>query len=129
MFNVEVSAKKIERNLVPVNKSVSDNGITFTIGDALKEGHEGITLEYVVETEQNTNIQNEDIFGRPEIFINGKWINQSMNWNGEKIGENKYKGLIHINPKYELPDNYDVKFGFYQILNQYGKWEIEFSFK
>ncbi|MBO1514903.1 hypothetical protein [Metabacillus bambusae] len=129
VINIEISAEKIDTKLVRVNKTASDNGITFTIGDAVKEGHERISLEYVIETEQNINIQNDDIFGKPEIYINGKWINQSMNWNVEKIGENKYKGLIHINPEYELPNNYDVKFGFYQILNQSGRWEIEFSFK
>jgi hypothetical protein len=127
-FNEETSAQKIERTLKPINKSVSDNGITFTIGNVIKDGRERITFEYVIKCKKDPKFENIGvIMEKPDIYINGKWINHSSTEHYQKAGKNEYRGVIEIRPVYELPNHYDVKFNVDQLLDQPGQWTIDFS--
>ncbi|WP_409289575.1 hypothetical protein [Peribacillus sp. SCS-37] len=84
------------------NLSDTDKGITFLIKDATKDGHERISLEYVITTKKG--IPSDHMMGRPVIYINGKRISSSSSYSYKKIGKNKYMGLINIMPEKELPD-------------------------
>jgi len=127
-FNV-VSAKKIERELVDVNKSVTDNGITLTFNQAVKDGHERISMEVRIKSEKDINLvePNDTVMERPDISINGGKINAGASYHITKIGKNEYGGMIDIIPDAELPKNYDVKFNVDALLNQPGQWTIDFS--
>ncbi|MEV5037025.1 hypothetical protein CN563_15750 [Bacillus sp. AFS026049] len=128
-LNDKTSASQIERTLKPINKSVIDNGITFTIGDVVKDGHERIGLEYHIKSEKNLKFDvTKDRIVDPDISINGKRINAVFRvLNAEKIGKNQYRGVIEILPEEELPNHYDVKFNLDAVLNQLGQWSINFS--
>ncbi|MFF2288731.1 DUF4179 domain-containing protein [Peribacillus butanolivorans] len=126
-LNDKTSAKEIERTLKTINKSASDNGITFTIGDVVKDGNERISLEYFIKSEKNLKLNTRDpLFVKPNIFINGKKINFSNTSDGQQEGKMEYRGVVEIEPKNELPNHYDVKFNFNQMLNQSGQWTIDF---
>jgi hypothetical protein len=127
-FN-EASAKKIERNLVDVNKSVTDNGITLTINQVLKDGHERISMEVRIKSEKEINLvePNDSVMERPDISINGGTINAGASYHITKIGKNEYGGMIDIIPDTELPKHYDVKFNVDTLLNEPGQWTIDFS--
>ncbi|WP_144529011.1 DUF4179 domain-containing protein [Peribacillus simplex] len=127
--NDKTSASQIERTLKPINKTVSDNGITFTIGDVVKDGYERIGLEYHIKSEKNLKFDvTKDRIVDPGISINGKRINAVFRvLNAEKIGKNQYRGVIEILPEEELPNHYDVKFNLDAVLNQLGQWSINFS--
>lgn len=127
-LNDKTLAREIERALKPINKSVSDNGITFTIGDVVKDGHERIGLEYHIKSEKNLKFdETKDRIVDPDILINGKRINAVSRVNIKKVGKNEYRGVIEIIPEEELPNNYDVKFNLDAVLNQLGQWSINFS--
>jgi hypothetical protein len=127
-FN-EVSAKKIERKLVNVNKSVTDNGITLTINEAVKDGQERISIEVRIKSEKDIKLAepNDMVMERPDISINGGTINAGASYQINKIGKNEYGGMIDIIPDSELPNHYDVKFNVDALLNQPGQWTIDFS--
>ncbi|WP_144552442.1 DUF4179 domain-containing protein [Peribacillus simplex] len=126
--NDKTSASQIERTLKPINKSVSDNGITFSIGDVVKDGHERIGLEYHIRSEKNLKFDEmKDNIVDPHISINGKRINAVSRVNTEKVGKNQYRGVIEIIPEEELPNHYDIKFNLDAVLNQIGQWSINFS--
>jgi hypothetical protein len=127
-FN-EASAKKIERNLVDVNKSVTDNGITLTVSQVMKDGHERISMEVRIKSEKDIKLSepNDTVMERPDISINKGKINAGSSTHITKIGENEYAGMVDIIPEQELPNHYDVKFNVDALLNQPGQWTIDFS--
>jgi hypothetical protein len=126
----EASAKKIERKMVDINKSVTDNGITLTVNQAIKDGHERIIMEVRIKSDRDIELTepNDNIIERPDIQINGGEINAgASSYDIKKIGKNEYAGVIEILPDHELPDHYKVKFNVDALLNQPGQWTIYFS--
>ncbi|MDM5291859.1 DUF4179 domain-containing protein [Peribacillus simplex] len=126
--NDKTSASQIERTLKPINKSASDNDITFTIGDVVKDGHERVHLEYHIKTKKNLNFNEmEDSIVDPYISINGKLIKAVSTVSTTKLGKNEYRGVIEISPEKELPNHYAVNLSLDSVLNQNGQWSINFS--
>lgn len=70
----EVAAKKIERELIDVNKSVTDKGITLTINQVMKDGHERIGVEVRINSKKDIELTEpyDTVLERPDVFINGK---------------------------------------------------------
>lgn len=123
----EVSAKEIERELISINKSANDNGITFIITDVLKEGEERLGIEYVIKSEKALTYDKYNVVEKPDVYINGKLINHTNIESNNKVSDKEIRGLIEIMPKRELPKEFEVKFDLDKVLNQSGQWTIKFS--
>ena len=126
-FSGEISAKEIKRELISINKSVKDNGITFKITDVFKDGEERLSIEYVIKSEKALKYDKYDVVEKPDVYINGKLINHSNTISSNKISDKEVRGLIEIMPQKEFPKKFVVKFNLNQVLNQSGQWTIKFS--
>ncbi|WP_057915954.1 DUF4179 domain-containing protein [Peribacillus muralis] len=128
MINDDASAKEIEKTWKHIGKSASDNDITLTIRDAVKDEN-GIHLKYVIMSKKNIHSREipETIFEGTNILINGEKMNAGTSYETKQVGKGEVIGFIHITPENELPDHYDVKFNADSVLKQPGQWPINFS--
>lgn len=127
IFAMESQGKKYD-----INKSATDQNITFTIDDIVdnrlgENEIEGIKLEYLIQSKTDLSFNSSEgiPIQKPVIFIDGKMINHSESTTMEKIGKNRYKGEIEIVPTNTLPKHFKMKVLIGIMFKQKGNWTVD----
>lgn len=118
------------QKLTTIRESATDKDITLTLDEGYFTGCQ-LILEFSVKTNTNHELINDNFFLKPDLKINGEFINQSNQVKVSKVDENYYEGIIEMNiPKEkELPEQFKGVFTTGEILNQKGNWSIDFEIK
>ncbi|WLD91724.1 DUF4179 domain-containing protein [Alkalihalobacillus sp. AL-G] len=115
-----------------VDKSATDKGITLTINEVYSAGQK-ISVAYTIQSKEKLIPPSKQspfqILERPDIVINGKWINHAGSYRHQKVTENKYIGVVEFQTYKQLPDHFDVKINTDSIFNQVGQWTVQFPVK
>jgi hypothetical protein len=127
-FMVSLPIKADGKNhQVSIGKSVSDNGITFTINRYEKKNGE-LFINYTVTSNSvlRENRIGNHLMEKPRFFINGKRLDVLFDSNQTLINQNKFTGYISISLT-DIKSKYNnFTFQVNNISGQSGNWKVNF---
>jgi len=110
-----------------IEKTIADQGIVLTI-NGLYKNKKSIFLAYTINTKKEFDYNTSAFWSKPNVYINKKEVNHG-GLEDLKVSDDKYIGIIEVNPEGRLPSNANIKFTIHEIFETKGNWTIEFPLK
>lgn len=114
-----------------LEKSISTNGITFTINN-YKQQENKLFIYYTVTSKKKISSPKtvgSNFMDRPHFYINDKHLNVSFIEDQTKVDEHKFTGYVAIDLDDIKEKHYKFTFLTDKIANQTGKWKLSFDIK